>query len=543
MKNPNRDMKNNTPDRKRAEERIQHLNTLLRAIRNVSQLIAREKNHERLIRGACKCLSKARGYHIICIFLLDESRKLIFAAEAGVGKDFQLLLERANRGDWNFCTKKALSRTGVLVIDDPVSTCGDCPIATMCLNRKAIAARLEYAGEVVGLMVASVDSDCAIDEEEQSLFEEVAGDMAFALNSIKLEEERRQTETALLLERSRLEALLQLAQMAEAPMKKITDFALEAAVRLTGSKIGYLAFMNEDETVLTMHSWSKTAMQQCAIIDKPIVYPVETTGLWGEAVRQRKPVITNDYSAPSPHVKGYPEGHVKIVRHMNVPVFDGERIVAVAGLGNKDTDYDESDVRQLTLLIQGMWRLLQRRKADQALQEAREKLEIRVQERTAELASANQELKREIAERKKAETVIKDSQALYLSLVENLPVHVLRKDLDGRFTFANKSFCELLGKPLEKIAGKTDFDFYSKELAQKYRQDDQRVIEAGAVFETVEENKSDGRTSYVQVMKSPVRDAGGGVVGVLGCNRTPRGRSCIETGAVSASRSDGQSST
>ena len=158
-----------------------------------------------------------------------------------------------------------------------------------------MAARLEYAGEVFGLMSAAVDGDYAIDEEEQSLFEEVAGDVAFALNSIRLEEERQRTKAALLLERSRLEALLQLAQMAAAPMQEIMDFTLESAVRLTESKIGYLAFMNEDETVLTMHSWSKTAMKQCAIIDKPIVYPVEETGLWGEVVRQRKPVITNDY--------------------------------------------------------------------------------------------------------------------------------------------------------------------------------------------------------------------------------------------------------
>ena len=77
-------------------------------------------------------------------------------------------------------------------------------------------------------------------------------------------------------------------------MQEITDFALEEAVRLTQSTIGYLAFLNDDESVLTMHSWSKAAMAECAIIDKPIVYPVSTTGLWGEAVRQRRPVITND---------------------------------------------------------------------------------------------------------------------------------------------------------------------------------------------------------------------------------------------------------
>ena len=139
--------------------------------------------------------------------------------------------------------------------------------------------------------------------------------------------DHKQAAEALLLEQSRLETLLQLGQMTTATMQEITDFAQEAAVRLTGSKIGYLAFMNEDETVLTMHSWSKSAMDQCAIIDKPIHYPVETTGLWGEAVRQRKPVITNDYSAANPLKKSYPQGHVQVIRHLNVPVFDGERIV------------------------------------------------------------------------------------------------------------------------------------------------------------------------------------------------------------------------
>ncbi len=91
--------------------------------------------------------------------------------------------------------------------------------------------------------------------------------------------ERQVAETR--LNEARLEAVLQLSHMTEASLKEITDFALEQAVALTRSKIGYLAFMNEDETVLTMHSWSKDAMAECAISDKPLVYPLETTGLWG----------------------------------------------------------------------------------------------------------------------------------------------------------------------------------------------------------------------------------------------------------------------
>jgi PAS domain S-box-containing protein len=205
--------------------------------------------------------------------------------------------------------------------------------------------------------------------------------------------ERKRAETVLRLNEARLEALMQLNQMTGATFREITDFALETAVALTNSKIGYLAFMNEDESVLTMHSWSKSAMAECAIIDKPIVYPVVNTGLWGEAVRQRKPVFTNDYPAPNPLKKGYPEGHVHILRHMNAPIFDGDRIVIVAGVGNKEAPYDESDLRQLTLLMQGMWQLIERRRTQEDLRKSHDELELRVRERTAELDSTNQDLR------------------------------------------------------------------------------------------------------------------------------------------------------
>jgi GAF domain-containing protein len=200
MKNTNRDLKKEIAERKRAEERIQHLNTLLRAVRNISQLIAKEKDRDCLLQGACASLTEAQGYHSTWIVFLDESRRLAAAAQAGLGEDFQPLVDRAKRSEWSHCANKALSQAGVSVIDDPVSACGDCPIAKRCLGRKTMAARLEYAGGVFGLISAAVDGDRTIDEEEQSLFEEVAGDVAFALNSIRLEEERQRTEAALLLE-------------------------------------------------------------------------------------------------------------------------------------------------------------------------------------------------------------------------------------------------------------------------------------------------------------------------------------------------------
>jgi PAS domain S-box-containing protein len=220
---------------------------------------------------------------------------------------------------------------------------------------------------------------------------EVSGRPAFQV-VVRDISERKKVERLSRLNEQRMDALLRLNQMIEPTLQEITDFALEEGVRLTGSTIGYLAFLNEDETVMTMHSWSKSAMQECAIVDKPIIYPVADTGLWGEAVRQRKPVIANDYPAPNPLKRGHPQGHVKVLRHMNVPIFDGERIVAVAGVGNKTEEYDENDVRQLTLLMQGMWRNIQRQRTDEELTQYREHLEELVAERTRRLSQLFKEI-------------------------------------------------------------------------------------------------------------------------------------------------------
>jgi PAS domain S-box-containing protein len=134
------------------------------------------------------------------------------------------------------------------------------------------------------------------------------------------------------------------------------------------------------------------------------------------------------------------------------------------------------------------------------LREAHDELEVHVEQRTSQLARANADLTREIAERTRAQEVLRDSEALYSSLVESLPIHVLRKDLDGRFVFASRSFCDLVGRPLGALLGKTDFDLYPAGLAQKFRDDDRRVVETGALLQTVEENRKDGEVRFVEVM-------------------------------------------
>jgi serine/threonine-protein kinase len=129
-------------------------------------------------------------------------------------------------------------------------------------------------------------------------------------------------------------------------------------------------------------------------------------------------------------------------------------------------------------------------------------------------------------ERRKAEEALRESEALYHSLVESLPCVVLRKDLEGRFIFANQRYCEHLGRPLDQLLGKTDHDLFPPDLVPKYLRDDRHVMETGEVLEDIEEVLSARGRRYFHILKTAVRDAAGKVVGVqvIGWDATERKR-------------------
>ena len=184
-------------DRKKAEEKLEHLSLVLRAIRNVNQLITKEKDRGRLLQGACDNLVETRGYFNTWIALFDESGKLITTAEAGLGMDFLPIIELMKSGKNTTCGINALKKSDVVITEAPLDTCKDCPLSVKYTGRGAMAVRLEYEGESYGLMSVSIPKELVKDEEEQDLFKEVANDIAFAINNLELEKERKQAEEKL----------------------------------------------------------------------------------------------------------------------------------------------------------------------------------------------------------------------------------------------------------------------------------------------------------------------------------------------------------
>ena len=109
------------------------------------------------------------------------------------------------------------------------------------------------------------------------------------------------------------------------------------------------------------------------MVDPQTIYQLEKTGLWGEAVRQAGPIVVNDFQKPHPLKKGYPPGHAKLDKFLTVPVFFQGRIVAVAAVANKPTDYDAADVKQLTLMMEVVWKIVDRQRAVEELRLAASK--------------------------------------------------------------------------------------------------------------------------------------------------------------------------
>src|SRR5262245_8075204 len=123
----------------------------------------------------------------------------------------------------------------------------------------------------------------------------------------------------------------------------------------------------------------------------------------------------------------------------------------------------------------------------------------------------------DVTERRRAETELSDSRALYESLVESLPQNIFRKDRDSRLTFGNARYLPSLNKRLKDLLGKTDYDPFPAETARKYIADDQLTIRTGQTLDTIEEHYlPDGKRLYVHVVKTPVYNAEGDIIGVQG---------------------------
>lgn len=226
---------------------------------------------------------------------------------------------------------------------------------------------------------------------------------------------RKQAEAEVKLNEARLASLLRISQYPSTSIQELLDYALDEAIALTASRIGFISFYDETAQQLTLNTWSKDVMQQCSLAEPQTIFHLEKAGLWGEAVRQAGPIVVNDFQQPHPLKKGFPPGHVKLDKFLTVPIFFQGRIVAVAAVANKLTDYDATDVKQLTLMMEEVWKIADRQRAVEALRSAASKWRTTFD-------------------------AIGDALALL--------------DLEGNILQCNQAMADLVGKPFPEILGR-----------------------------------------------------------------------------------------
>ncbi len=324
-------------------------------------------------------------------------------------------------------------------------------------------------------------------------------------------EKRKAAELELLFEQAsrrayqneiQLKSVLSVLQYRGKKMQEFLDHALHEAIKLTASKIGYIYYYNEADKQFVLNSWSKDVMKECSIVNPQTLYQLEKTGIWGEAVRQRRPIIINDFQAPDPLKKGYPEGHVPLYKYMTIPVFREDEIVAVVAVANKAADYDEADLLQLTLLMDAVWKHVEIKTGELALYESEEKFRL---------------------------------------LAENSSDVIWHIDKDYRFIYISPADYRMRGFSKDEVVGTTIWSLLKPEGVQHVKEvnarrldDEKRGVKTGTQRYELEQICKDGSWLWTEITVTPYRTRDGELAGYHGVTRDITGRKLYEAKLLQA---------
>jgi hypothetical protein len=190
--------------------------------------------------------------------------------------------------------------------------------------------------------------------------------------------DRKNTELGLRKEAERNSLLLSLFAKATALTdKELYDEALDIAVNITGSKIGFFHQVSDNQQEIILTTWNHEAKKNCTTIHDNH-YSVEKAGNWADCIRQKRAVVYNDYPL-SPNKKGLPEGHSPIGRILCIPVIYEEKVRLIFGVGNKLSDYTDSDVIQVQAIVNEMYKIHEKRKVEINLKKSEDRWQFAIE--------------------------------------------------------------------------------------------------------------------------------------------------------------------
>jgi C4-dicarboxylate-specific signal transduction histidine kinase len=243
-----------------------------------------------------------------------------------------------------------------------------------------------------------------------------------------------------------------------ATIDNIADTILDKAKSLTHSEHGYVSSIDPVTGDAVGHTLTEMLPDQCRISDdNRIAFPLGADGryqgLWGYSLNALEAFYTN---SPQDHFasKGVPQGHIPVERFLTVPVILGGTPVGQIALANKATDYTDRDLEVIGRVAEFYALAIQRNRSEEALQKAKDELEQRVKERTADLVRSNEQLKAEIEGRVRFEEQLEHSKSMLQAVVDGISDPLVLIDRAMQVKMLNTSAIDYYGvSGFEKIIG------------------------------------------------------------------------------------------
>lgn len=263
-------------------------------------------------------------------------------------------------------------------------------------------------------------------------------------------------------------------------VEQLLKECLDEAEKLTGSCIGFIHYLGPDQKTLTLQRWStNTLKHMCTAKGKGKHYDIDHAGVWVEGIRKRQPVIHNDYENLK-NRKGLPKGHAPVIRELVVPIFRGDKIVAIIGVGNKENDYVEADIKAVEDLGDFLWDILLRRKAEEEKSETEKRLKA-----------------------------IFNHRFQLTGLLSP----------DGKLLMANENVCRLVGVDFKEIKGAYLWELphweHSKTLQDEIRKAVESVQKGKLITIETTHPDAEGNIHYIDFSLTPVRDEKGEIIFIV----------------------------
>ncbi|MDP3428756.1 MAG: PAS domain S-box protein, partial [Desulfomicrobium sp.] len=164
---------------------IDHLASMLKAYALTGRVVAEARDEARLVEDVCQALVSTRGYRNAWIIILDCEGKVDRWFQAGVGEEFAAILSRFLQSRLTACAKRALQSGQVIVVTDPLRECGDCPMARIYEDQAGLSMRLEFEGEIFGILSVSIPRNLAMEARERELFRDLGDSVAQGIRRLR----------------------------------------------------------------------------------------------------------------------------------------------------------------------------------------------------------------------------------------------------------------------------------------------------------------------------------------------------------------------